>query len=106
MTNTMTIISFYIITMSRAAGAGQHVQHPQLRERPVIATTRPVQYQRGLPLWYSLYLLYWYKSTNTDAEEALLAKARLEQLQTAEDPAVYLLYWYKSTTTDTKGAAS
>ncbi len=72
--------------MSRAAGAGQQVQHPQLRERPVITTTRRVQYQRGLPLWYPLYLFYWYKSTNTDAEGALLAKARLEQLQTAEDP--------------------
>jgi hypothetical protein len=24
----------------------------------------------GRPLWYSVYLLYWYKSTNTDAEGA------------------------------------
>jgi hypothetical protein len=31
----------------------------------------------------SVYLLYWYKSTNTDAAQA-----------------VYLLYWYKSTNTD------
>ena len=29
----------------------------------------------GRPLWYSVYLLYWYKSTNTDAEGA--AKALL-----------------------------
>jgi hypothetical protein len=36
----------------------------------------------------SLYLLYWYKSTNTDAAEE------------AGERRVYLLYWYKSTNSE------
>jgi hypothetical protein len=40
---------------------------------------------------YSVYLLYWYKSTNTDAESASTRYS------------VYLLYWYKSTNTDAVG---
>ena len=39
-------------------------------------------------LRYSAYLLYWYKSTNTDASGLNLRCP------------VYLLYWYKSTNTD------
>jgi hypothetical protein len=41
---------------------------------------------------YSLYLLYCYKSTNTDA--ALLPETISRRFS------VYLLYWYKSTNTD------
>jgi hypothetical protein len=41
----------------------------------------------------AVYLLYWYKSTNTDAKGA------------DRRCAVHLLYWYKSTNTDAKGAA-
>jgi hypothetical protein len=37
---------------------------------------------------YSVYLLYWYKSTKTDVRYS-----------------VYLLYWYKSTKTDAQDAA-
>ena len=37
---------------------------------------------------YSVYLLYWYKSTNSDARRS----------------AIYLLYWYKSTNSDAEGA--
>ena len=49
----------------------------------------------------ALYLLYWYKSTNTDTA----AKSREETvdgekcIQVAFD-SLYLLYWYKSTNTD------
>jgi hypothetical protein len=39
-------------------------------------------------------LLYWYKSTNTDAATAEIRGA-LELILS-----VYLLYWYKSTNTD------
>ncbi len=47
---------------------------------------------------YSLYLLYWHNSTNTDAEGANGAvRARYSR---------YLLFWYKSTNTDAEGAAS
>ena len=31
--------------------------------------------------WYSFYLLYWYKSTNTDAEGAAAVKALLEVVE-------------------------
>jgi hypothetical protein len=58
-------------------------------------------------MWrYSIYLLYWYTSTNTDAKGA----ARLSH----NDVAVFvvgsllrllLLYWYKGTDTDAAGAA-
>jgi len=40
--------------------------------------------------------LYWYKSTNTDAEGALQASYALEN----DLHSVCLLYWYKSTNTD------
>jgi amino acid permease len=46
-------------------------------------------------------LLYWYKSTNTDAPAVFyalcVAATALANLVAAE---VYLLYWYKSTNTD------
>jgi hypothetical protein len=44
---------------------------------------------------YSLYLLYWYKSTNTDA-----FIADQPQLQAVAAASLYLLYWYTSTNTD------
>ena len=44
---------------------------------------------------YSLYLLYWYKSTHTDT------KARQDSHQILLY-SIYLLYWYKSTITDTE----
>jgi hypothetical protein len=57
----------------------------------------------------SFYLLYWYKSTNTDAEcidtvsaSAYGGSGRVEGLGLAVMP-VYLLYWYKSTNTDAEG---
>ncbi len=46
-------------------------------------------------LRYSLYLLSWYKSTNTDTWE-LLSSYFLYELSF-----FYLLSWYKSTNTDT-----
>jgi hypothetical protein len=70
---------------------------------------------------YSVYLLYWYQSTHTDADEALLASRRStsgswasrflrKTCQTSSTRtarySVYLLYWYKSTNTDAEGAAS
>jgi hypothetical protein len=39
----------------------------------------------------TVYLLYWYKSTHTDAEAPQLCRTGIT---------VYLLYWYKSTHTD------
>ncbi len=47
----------------------------------------------SVALRYAVYLLYWYKSTNTDAAAALRC-------------AVYLLYWYKSANTDAAAALS
>ena len=48
---------------------------------------------------YSIYLLYWYKSTNTDTEAGSQAGRRHARYS------VYVLYWYKSTNTDTEGAS-
>jgi hypothetical protein len=48
----------------------------------------------------SVYLLYWYKSADTDAEGA--AAGELKLLISS----VYLLYWYKSADTDAEGAAT
>jgi hypothetical protein len=50
---------------------------------------------------YSVYLLYWYKSTNTDASDALC----LEGLAASMRYSVYLLYWYKGANTAAEGAA-
>jgi hypothetical protein len=43
-------------------------------------------------LRYAVYLLYWYKSTNTDAGVA--------QIDEGDAHLFYLHYWYKSTNTD------
>jgi hypothetical protein len=43
-----------------------------------------------------IFLLYWYKSTTTGAEEAL-ARVRLVTL-------IFLIYWYTSTNTDAEEA--
>jgi hypothetical protein len=48
------------------------------------------------------YLLYWYKSTNTDAERAA---GLPRQCPPALLVPKYLLYWYKSTDTDAERAA-
>ena len=48
---------------------------------------------------YSVYLLYWYKSTNTDTCVSLTAD-NLSKLQCS----LYLFYWYKRANTDAKGA--
>jgi hypothetical protein len=50
---------------------------------------------------YSVYLLYWYKSTNTDAKlrTAPLCDAA-QRVSCRLRYSVYLLYWYKSTNTD------
>jgi hypothetical protein len=45
-------------------------------------------------------MLYWYKSTNTDAEGAS------SFVQLASGAPVRMLYWYKSTNTDAEGASS
>jgi hypothetical protein len=50
---------------------------------------------------YSVYLLYWYKSTNTHASDALC----LEGLAASMRYSVYLLYWYKGANTAAEGAA-
>ena len=45
---------------------------------------------------YSVYLLYWYKSTNTDAEErGLQEEEYYGGANIKARYAVYLLYWYK-----------
>jgi hypothetical protein len=55
---------------------------------------------------YSAYLLYWYKSTNTDVALAPQLEAGVTSLEQDEarelimSHLVYLLYWYKSTNTD------
>jgi hypothetical protein len=45
-----------------------------------------------------LFLLYWYKSTNTGAEEALARRAA------GHFNVLFLLYWYKNTNTDAEEA--
>jgi hypothetical protein len=63
----------------------------------------------GQVLYYSVYLLYWYKSTNTDeaveswdrARQAAHVRKAEEALSLAEKVlyySVYLIYWYKRTT--------
>ena len=54
---------------------------------------RVIAIQPFHPVGTQFCLLYWYRSTNTDAEGA----ARCS---------VCLLYWYKSTNTDAEGAAA
>ena len=49
---------------------------------------------------YSVYLLYWYKSTNTDGMEAISPVRKLPRYS------VYFLYWYNSTNTDGMEAIS
>jgi hypothetical protein len=53
---------------------------------------------------YSIYLLYWYKSTNTDAPRRAFSP-RLDNSRTIFQGwsrySRYLLYWYKDTHTDT-----
>jgi hypothetical protein len=52
-------------------------------------------------LLFSVYLLYWYKSTHTDAEELLQATTSLRaSCRQCLLYSVYLLYWYKRTHTD------
>ncbi len=56
---------------------------------------------RNEVFYYSVYLLYWYKSTNTYSPketDATLIALRNEFFYYS----VYLLYWYKSTYTDAK----
>jgi hypothetical protein len=48
------------------------------------------------PCRYSVYSLYWYKSTNTDATDGIERAQELQQCRHS----VYSLYWYKSTNTD------
>ena len=55
--------------------------------------------------WYAVYLLYWYKSTNTDVPRLpsplLGRQSRLRRLRRRLCRyGVYLLYWYKSTNTE------
>jgi hypothetical protein len=50
---------------------------------------------------YLVYLLYWYKSTNTDAADAATSSAALYP-----GYSVYSLYWYKSTNADAVEAAA
>jgi hypothetical protein len=57
---------------------------------------------RGTFLRYSSCLLYWYKSTNTDAALYMTDYARGTFLRYSG----CLLYWYKSTNTDAAGAAA
>jgi hypothetical protein len=66
--------------------------------------------------WYSVYLLYWCKSTNTDAEGAAtenrfffeVTDTHKKKISASCSPmkirTVYLLYWYKNTNTDAEGA--
>ena len=49
----------------------------------------------------SVYLLYWYKSTNIDAEAPSACAGTL-----ADAVSVYLLYWYKSTNIDAEAPSA
>jgi hypothetical protein len=51
---------------------------------------------------YSVYLLYWYKSTDTDARCSCMKStgARGSHPMARRGTPIYLLYWYKSTNTD------
>ena len=73
---------------------------------------------QGYALGYSVYSLYWYKSTNADSEggaaekSGILIRGQIEvesqrerELERQRSPySIYSLYWYKSTTTDAEGA--
>ena len=52
-------------------------------------------YSAIVDLRYAVYLLYWYKSTNTDA-----AHCRFPSAPRSHRFSGYLLYWYKSANTD------
>ena len=45
-------------------------------------------------------MIFWYKSTNTDAEEAEEVRKELGLMHSDHLILCYSLYWYKSTTTD------
>ena len=63
-------------------------------EEPVLLAENP---------GYLVYLLYWYKSTNTDAADAATSSAAYELYP---GYSVYSLYWYKSTNADAAEAAA
>jgi len=44
-------------------------------------------------IYYSLYVLCWYKSTNTGC-------GAYDECKSCRRYSIYLLYWYKSTNTD------
>jgi hypothetical protein len=50
-------------------------------------------------IYYSLYVLYWYKSTNTACGAGCGA---YDESKSCRRYSIYLLYWYKSTNTDNK----
>ena len=54
---------------------------------------------------YSVYLLYWYKSTQFICFTCTKVRTRGGPAAAAQRYSVYLLCWYKSTNTDTCGAA-
>ncbi len=56
---------------------------------------------RCASVYYSVYLLYEYKNTHTDADAAVArAHPKLSTRPREAGYSVYLLYWYKSTHTD------
>ncbi len=55
---------------------------------------------------YSVYLLYWYKGTNTDAEGAAILLYWYTSTNTDAERVSILLSWYRSTNTDAECALS
>ena len=88
--------------------------HTHTHRTSSLATLRKEssEFSTGSAHRYSVYLLYWFKSTitdtpaaspHTDADSgAYVAKQHGRRF--AKD-SVYLLYWHKSTNTDAEGAA-
>ena len=75
--------------------ADECVQHRLLHlNAPEYVTAMAKAMDVGMPR-YSLYLPYWYQSTNTDAAAMDIGMPRYS---------LYLLYWYRSTNTDAAGA--
>ncbi len=79
----------------RADASLAHIRACPDADRSTAPPSTAFRWQQHLQVL--VYLLYWYKSTNTDSSTAFRWQQHLQVL-------VYLLYWHKSTNTDSSTA--